>query len=288
MLLTDPKFLARLESLYLLARKVIGGSLAADRRSQKKGSGILFADYIEYQYGDDYRSIDWNLYARLESLFIKLFEIEEDVSIYILIDCSRSMEQKLDYAKSIIAALGYISLCNQDNLTIYGVSDQLELIMEPSHGKGNIFPMLNALQNLKVSGKATKFNECTKVFQKRHKQSGVCVILSDFFFEDGYSEGLRYLKYSKHDIFSIQTLDPVEMKCDWKGDVNLECIESGDSKNITIGPNEKKLFEKAMHDWNEQLRKECSRHEIGHVQSLTTIPFDEVVQSILRKGGLVS
>ncbi|NLX25993.1 MAG: DUF58 domain-containing protein, partial [Lentisphaerae bacterium] len=87
-MLTDPEFLKRLETLFLLTRKVLGGSMRADRRSQRKGSGINFADYAEYHFGDDYRHVDWNIYGRLESLVVKLYEIEEDVTVHFLLDCS--------------------------------------------------------------------------------------------------------------------------------------------------------------------------------------------------------
>ena len=95
-MLTDPAFIRRLDSLYLLARKVLGGTLQADRKSTKKGTGITFADYAEYYYGADYRAIDWRVFAKFESLVIKLFELEEDATIYLLVDCSNSMENKFD------------------------------------------------------------------------------------------------------------------------------------------------------------------------------------------------
>lgn len=286
--ITDPQFLTRLESLYLLARKVIGGSLAADRRSNKKGSGINFADYKEYQFGDDYRNIDWNIFARLESLVVKLFELEEDVSIFILFDISPSMQSKLEYAKCVAAALGYISLCNQDKLTIYSMSDQLFPLIEPCHGKGKVMSVLQTLEQVNTTGKNTNFNDCMKVFQKRHRAPGVCVVISDFFFRDGFEEGLRFLKYSKNDIFCIQVLDPAETSCDYRGDITLECIESGEQRLLTVGPKEKERFEKTLQNWNIKLKNECARYEIGHVKTMTNIPFDNVIQKILRKGGLIA
>lgn len=288
MLLTDPRFVSRLEALYLLARRVLGGNLAADRKSYKKGSGINFADYAEYQFGDDYRNVDWNIYARLESLVIKLFELEEDVNIYILFDTSHSMFHKFDYAKSLVAALAYIALSNHDRLTIYTLDDQLNTLIEPSHGRGHIFPMLGKLESLKTSGKDTLFNESMRVFQKRHKSPGVCVIVSDFFFPKGFKEGLRYLKYSKHDVFCLQTLDTNELICNERGDIELECVESKKRRKVTIGPVEKKRYEKAIFEWNDALKKECHRRELGYAQSMNDIPFDEVIQKILRQGGLIT
>ena len=94
MSLSDSSFISRLETLFLLARRVLGGSLQADRKSNRKGTGITFADYSEYNFGDDFRAIDWQLFAKTDELFIKLFEMEEDATIYILLDASHSMQSK--------------------------------------------------------------------------------------------------------------------------------------------------------------------------------------------------
>jgi len=288
MRLDDPKFLARLESLYLLARRVIGGSLAADRRSQKKGSGINFADYSEYQYGDDYRNIDWNIYARLETLVIKLFELEEDVSIHIFLDISHSMQKKFDYAKQIAAAIAYIALCNQDKLIIDTIDDKLKNLIDPCRGKGKVMSLLKTLQNIELSGSDSNFNHSIEQFQKRQKQSEVCVVISDFFFSEGYKKGLQQMKYKKNDVYCIQILNEEELKCDYLGDLEIECIETGRKRKLTIGPREQEKYNKLMHKWNEDLNKECSKYEIGYIQAVTSKPFDEIVRDILSKGGLIA
>jgi uncharacterized protein (DUF58 family) len=286
--LDDPKFLARLETLYLLARRVIGGSLAADRRSLKKGSGINFADYSEYQYGDDYRNIDWNIYARLETLVIKLFELEEDVSIHIFLDVSRSMEKKIHYAKQIAAAIAYIALCNQDKLIIDTIDDKLNSLLDPCRGKGKVMSLINNLKTIELSGNDTKFNEAIELFQRRQKQSEVCVIISDFFFTGGYKKGLQQMKYKKNDVYCVQVLDPEEVKCDYLGDLEIQCIETAKKRKLTIGPKEQLKYNELMKQWNEGLNKECSKYEIGYIQAFTDKPFDEIIRDILSKGGLIA
>ncbi|MBF0199683.1 MAG: DUF58 domain-containing protein [Planctomycetes bacterium] len=286
--LTDPSFLSCLESLYLLARKVIGGELAADRRSNKRGSGIHFADYAEYQFGDDYRQIDWKIYARLENLFLKLYELEEDVSINILLDISPSMEHKLAYASKLAAALGYIALSNQDRLSLYGLSDRLSLLMDKSHGKGAIMKMLKSLAGAQLCGSNTSFSECIKYYCKRNPKPSVLVVISDFFFPSGYDEGLKLLRSSKNDVFCLQVLDPSELSCDYHGDVEIECVESAQTKLMTLGPLERKRFAQVVQKWNEELSVSCARHEMGFLQAFNSTPFEEVVQVLLRRGGLVS
>lgn len=289
LLLSHPDFLKRLEMLYLLARKVVGGDLKADRRSNRKGSGILFADYAEYSLGDDYRSIDWNIYARMESLVVKLFEVEEDTAISILVDTSRSMSPpKALHARKLAAALGYIALANADRLTLYGFGDAIDPILQTCHGKGKLLPMLHALGHAPTTGAASRFNAAMRTFASRHKRRGIAVVISDFLFPDGYSDGLKRLQFAKQDIFCIQVLDPAEMTCANRGDVDLHCIETGQTRRITVTPQDVRRFEQAFRDWNAALAAECIRRKVGLVSTTIDIPFEDIIQHILRRGGLVA
>ncbi len=287
-MLTDPEFVKRLETLYLLARKVLGGSLRADRKSEKKGSGILFADHAEYNFGDDYRSINWQIFGRLEQLVVKLYELEEDTSIYVLLDMSRSMAAKSDYARKLAAALGYITLANADRLTVYSLADKLDLIVSPCHGKAKIFPMLRSLSAAECRGGDTRFTECIQGFRARRRRRGVCVVISDFFTPGGYQRGLDILRWARHDVFCLQVLDPAELTCDWKGDIELDCVETHRRCRITVGPMEASRYAQTILKWNETLKRECARREIGFAQTKIDIPFEEVIQKILRRGGLVA
>jgi len=286
--LTDSQFIRKLEMLSLLTRKTLGGSLKADRKSTKKGSGTTFADYSEYNFGDDYRSIDWNIYARLENLVIKLFELEEDLHVYIFIDLSPSMTPKLEYAHKLAAALSYIALNNLDRLTIYGLSDKLHTVLRPAHGRGHIFPMLEALQNSKCYGHDTRFEKCIKSFQARGQRRGMCVLISDFFAKSGFEKALDLLQWSRHDVFCLQVSDPDDEKCEWRGDIDFKCVETGRLKRVTVGPAEAMRFAEAVHEWQQYLQQNCAKRGVGLAQASVKVPFEEVIQNILRKGGLVA
>jgi len=287
-MLTDPTFIRRLESLYLLARKVLNGTLQSDRKSTKKGSGINFADYSEYSLGDDWRAIDWRVYARLETLMIKLFELEEDVTIHILLDCSKSMASKLEYAKQLAAALGYIGLHNLDKVVIYAMADEIRPILMPSHGRGKTLSMLQSLQDATLFGNDTNFTDCTKALQVRHRRRGVVIAISDFLFPTGFEEGLKFLQWHKNEVFCLQVQDKNDLKCDFKGDVELECVESGRLQKVTVTEQQAKQYEQAIADWNESLAKTCAKQGIGIASITTETPFDEVIRNILRRGGLVA
>jgi uncharacterized protein (DUF58 family) len=286
--LTDPQFIRKLEMLSLLTRKTLGGSLKADRKSTKKGSGTTFADYSEYNFGDDYRSIDWNIYARLENLVIKLFELEEDLHVYIFMDLSLSMGPKLDYARKLAAALSYIALNNLDRLTIYGLSDKLHTVLRPAHGRSHIFPMLKSLQNAECYGHGTSFEKCIKTFQARGQRRGMCVLISDFFAQTGFKKALDLLSWSRHDLFCLQVNDPEDEKCEWRGDIDFQCVETGRLKRVTVGPAEAARFAEAVHEWQHQLQQNCAKRGIGLAKASIEVPFEEVIQNILRRGGLVA
>lgn len=286
--LTTPGFIQRLESLFILARRVLGGTLQADRKSRKKGTGITFADYAEYRLGDDFRAIDWRVYARFDQLVIKLFELEEDATIYLLFDCSQSMGSKLQTAKELTAAMAYIGLHCLDRVAIYGMADTLKPITEPGRGKGKVFPMLRKLEETPTFGENTDFTACVRELQARHRKKGMVIVVSDFLFPDGFNGGLKRLSGLGHDVFAIQVHDHADLVCDWKGDVEIQCVETARRERLTVTRKEALAYEAAIAEWNEDLRKECARRGIGLAATTNEVPFDEVVQGILRKGGLVA
>src|SRR5260370_21887665 len=131
--LLDSLFLAKLEQLELVSRKIFLGVMKGERRSKKKGQSVEFADYRNYVKGDDLRFLDWNLYGRLDRLFIRLFQEEEDLHFYLLIDNSLSMDfgnpSKLHYARQVAAALGFIGLVNMDRVVVEVFSERLTTSM---------------------------------------------------------------------------------------------------------------------------------------------------------------
>jgi len=288
MLLTDPAFIRRLESLYLLARKVLGGTLQADRKSTQKGAGITFADYSEYAIGDDYRAIDWRVYARLDSLMIKLFELEEDITIYFLLDASKSMDAKFLYARQLVAALAYIALHSMDKVVIYGMAEELVSVTRPTLGRAKTLGVLRELDEAQPFGAGTDFTAAARQLCQWHKKRGMVIAVSDFFFPGGFAEGLKFLQWNRHDLFCIQVQDREDRTCRLKGDVELECIESGQLRKLTITGAEARAYEQAVTDWNEGLSDFCASRGIGLVTTTTEVPFDEIIQGILRRGGLVS
>lgn len=286
--LTDPAFISKLDALNLLARRVLRGSLQADRRTQRRGTGITFADYSPYNPGDDYRAIDWKIYARTDELLIKLFEVEEDTTVYILFDCSHSMATKFHYARTLAAALGYIALNGMDRVVVHGMADKLSTIVDSARSRSQVFSFLRDLENARTFGNGSDFTACARTFQARHRKKGVVLVISDFLFPDGYSEGMKFLQWSGHDVFALQVHDPADLDCPWLGDLEIECVETAATRRVTISEKEAKIYREAIAAWNEDLRTECARRGIGLASTTSDVPFEAVIQSMLRKGGLVA
>ncbi len=286
--LTGAAFIRRLETLFLLVRRVLGGSMQADSKSTRKGTGITFADYAEYRHGDDYRAIDWRVYARFGELVVKLFELEEDATVYILLDLSHSMDSKTGIARRLAAALGYIGLNCHDRVAAFGMADELRPLLDPSRGRAHVLPYLRSLENASGFGRDTDFSSCVRTLQARRGKKGLVVVISDFFFPTGFEEGLKRLSGLGHDVHALQVLAPEDLACQQKGDVELECVESGARKRVTITARESDAYTTAVNDWNERLRSECARHGIGFTRSMADDAFDEVIRTILQKGGLAS
>src|SRR6516164_11112386 len=150
--LLEPQFLHRLEQLELVSRKIFTGAIKGERRSKRKGQSVEFADYRNYVKGDDLRHLDWNLYARLDRLFIRLFQEEEDLHFYVLIDNSLSMDfgtpTKLHYARQVGAALAFIGLVNMDRVMLDAFSDRLGPSLPAVRGKRSLWRVLGFLEKL--------------------------------------------------------------------------------------------------------------------------------------------
>src|SRR5262245_16564733 len=180
--LLSTEFLRRLETLELVSKKIRAGRMKGDRLSKRKGRGSEFADFRPYSVGDDLRFLDWNLYGRLDKLFLRLFLEEEDLNVHLLIDTSRSMEfgnpPKLRYAKQVAAALGFVGLVNLDRVAVEAVG--VAPVHSPIYrGRASLWRMMKFLDELQAAA-AGDFSKSVRSFSLRASGRGVAVILSDF------------------------------------------------------------------------------------------------------------
>ena len=147
------------------------------------------------------------------------------------------------------------------------------------------------LQGLEDSQTATgdsQFNNCCRLFQARHSRRSVVIVISDFLFPGGFDDGLSYLQWHKHDVYCLQVQNDDDTRCDLKGDVELECVETSARRRMTISPREARLYEQAVEEWNQQLKVSCAKRGIGLASTSPDVAFERVIQDILRRGGLVA
>lgn len=288
--LLDPQFLARLEQLELVSRKIFLGLMKGERRSKRKGQSVEFADYRNYVKGDDLRFLDWNLYARLDRLFIRLFQEEEDLHFYVLIDNSLSMDfgkpSKLYYAKQVAAALAFVGLVNMDRVVVEAFNERLTQSLPAVRGRKSLWRVLDFLQKIEPAG-PSDLRESLRTFSIKSSGKGIVVLLSDFMDKAGYEEALRYLVARQFDVYAIQVLSQEEIEPEIVGDLKLIDVEDEDEAEITVSGPLLKKYKQNLAAFRAALNDFCVRRGITYLFTSNQVPFDRLVLTYLRQRGLV-
>lgn len=288
--LLEPGFMNRIEQLEIISRKIFASKLKGERRSKRKGQSVEFADYRNYVVGDDLRFIDWNIYARLERLFLKLFLEEEDLNVTILIDVSRSMDfgspPKALYAKRVAAAMAYIGLCNLDRVNLYAYNDRLVSELAGLRGRRMMQRVIRFLRETPVEG-VSRLTPAAKRFATQHTQKGIALMLSDFFDKGGFEEGLKYLIGRGLDIYVMQVLSPQEVDPELAGDLKLVDVEDDDVAEVTISRPLLDRYKANLQAYCGALRDYCTQRGVNYLLTTTDVPFEQIVLNYLRQRGLL-
>jgi uncharacterized protein (DUF58 family) len=288
--LLDESFLQQLERLRLLAQRGITGQTRGEHVAWRSGTSLEFLDFRKYQLGDDFRYIDWNIYGRLDKLFIKLFHAEEDRTIHILLDSSASMgfgkPSKDLVAKKLAAALSYIGLSNLDRVGVISFARELGEALLPARGKQVYLSVLKYLQYLAPESE-TDFNSCLTEYAVSCKRPGIAIVLSDLMDPKGVEKGLAALTYAKFDVALIQVLDKEELSPSSSGHLIIKDVETGESKTITLDEELATLYKQRLQDFNENIREFCLKRGIGYYLYNTSIPFEQFLLDYLTRGTLL-
>ncbi|MDR1958081.1 MAG: DUF58 domain-containing protein [Planctomycetaceae bacterium] len=285
----DSDFMKKLEYLSLVSRRVFRGLLLARRRTRQLGGGVEFAGHREYLFGDDLRHLDWNFYARSGNRFIKRFEEEEDLHVYLFLDCSRSMRtgdpDKFDYARQITAALAYIALSDLDRVSVVAYSDRIREIFPLTRGKEHIVNLLRFLEHCQSDGDETNLGKVINDFVHRKQRSGLAFVISDLFDKHGFQPGLDLLRCQQFEPGIIQIHDDSEAEPSLRGDFRVIDIESGQKRNITFTEAMLKQYRKRFTGFLEQVKKYCVGNGFVCTISRTSVPFDELILRMMRETG---
>jgi uncharacterized protein (DUF58 family) len=292
-MLLEESFLRKLEQLSFVARHIRVGQTVGERRSTKRGTSVEFADYRDYVQGDDLRRVDWNIYARLERPFVKLFEEEEDLAVHILIDGSGSMEwgeedgNKWLYARQLAASLGYVALVSGDRLTAANLQSSVSnLHFGPVRGRGHTLRLFDWLEGLEAGG-ITDLNASLRSYAISGGRPGLVILISDLLSPAGYVEGLTALAARGHEVVVIHALSPDEVEPPLGGDLRLLDVETGDPQEVTIDGGMRTLYRRRLAAWRDEIQATCRARDVHYVPVETDTPFDRVVLYDLRRAGAV-
>jgi len=233
----DEAFLRQLERLLVLMRSPVRGGLKGGRRSVKRGQSVEFADYRDYALGDDLRQLDWNVYARLERLFVKLFIEEEDVTVTLLIDASASMTAgrppKLLFAQRAAAALGYIGLASEDRVTVSALTGRVARRRAAMRGSGRVFRLLSDLSAIEPSDGPTDLLAAARHAAAQLHGKGVVILLSDLL-DPAADRVIRELAATGSELIVLHVLSPEELEPQLEGDLRLVDVETGEGVDVTV------------------------------------------------------
>ena len=288
-MLFPPDFLTRLEYLSIISKRVFRGQLLAQRRTMQMGSGIEFSEHREYAVGDDLRYLDWNIYARHGDLLLKRFQEEQDLHVYLLLDCSRSMgfgdPAKFDLARQLVAALAYIALADLDRIAILAYADGVVAELPITRGKAQILPIMKFLGELPTSGTDTSLLKAVQGLVHRGTRTGLAVVVSDLFDEHGFQRGLDQLRHRRFDTHVIQVYDPKEADPELLGDAELIDAETQSVRRVTVTERNLRLYKQLFEDHQLAVREYCRSYALGCTQSPTTIRFDDLIMRMMRESG---
>lgn len=288
--LFDDEFQRKLDYLAMVSKRIFSGAMRSERRTKKVGSGVEFADHRDYAPGDDLRSLDWHAYSRFQRLLIRLYEEEEDLSIYFILDVSRSMGfgdgEKLRQAKRLCAALAYVGLANLDRVTIVSATEELSGRMPVTRGKQRIFRIFRFLAGLQPEGR-TDLEDSLRTFVAQHKRRGLAVLLSDLYDPAGFEKGINVLRYNRFEPFVLHLTDPADRRPELAGDVRVYDCETGEEREVTVTKAVLEKYAKAYDQYIAGIQRFCTKKQVSYYEASVDVPFDELILRVFRRGGFL-
>lgn len=293
----NDEFFSRLEALSFNLKSYLQGYFGGKHIVKSYGQTVEFADYREYQLGDDIRRIDWNLYSRFEKFFIKLFTDERQMKVQIFLDTSASMgkdnPKKAAYAVACAAGIGYLAIHNMDKVSFNIMNKNIcENTNGTIVGKNQFFKSLQTLENLKFEDEVD-IEKCVLNCNDDGTANGIAVIISDFMTDSDWKKAVDYLKFKKRQVLLLQILTPDEEDPSYMGRVNLidsESVDIADFKNMKIRINSamQKAYSEAVAEFKSNISDFCKKRDVEFITVNTGTPVESVLFKELLKVGLMS
>ncbi len=283
----------KLDRLRLCSSVIHPGASMGERISRSRGAGMEFADHKEYSAGDDFRMIDWNVYARLDQFVVKLFETEENLSVCTLLDASASMDfgasrgrTKWAMATRLAAALGYVALANRDALTMFLFAGKLDERFDAARGRGHLRQMLSLLESAGPAGKSD-FRAALRAAGMQLHRPGVCFVISDFCAADNLADALKGLVYYGHDVVALHITDPLEADPGLEGEIDVEDAETGELVPVTVKGDTLRRYREAYEARCRAVAGACATYDARYLRVSTAEAVENTVLHRLRREGVV-
>jgi uncharacterized protein (DUF58 family) len=281
-------FLLQLERMTFISRRSHIGRVKGERKSPRRGSSVEFADYRPYEVGDDLRYVDWNAFARLNRLYLKVFVDEEDLCVHLILDGSASMDfgddgspTKFAYAVRLAAALAFIGFANLERVGVAVFRERVSEGWLPTRGRSQFLPLAEFLGGLVPAG-ATHLSDSLRQYAQRAKDSGVAIVISDFLDPGGYQEGLRALMERRFDIHVLHVLAREELRPSVAGDLELVDAESGEVREVSIDTETLRAYDARLTAFLGGIESFCRSNEINYVRMPTEVPLDDLLLRRLK------
>lgn len=284
--LVDPQFFSRLDSIELRAKGIVEGFLQGLHRSPFVGFSVEFASHREYVPGDDLRHVNWKLYARQKRLYVKEFDAETNMNLYIFLDVSRSMEcanagiSKLDYGSALAAALSHLALKQHDAVGVTLYADEVLAHLPPKakpHQWDEILRTIQLTSQRPASDARRALTQAAELAQHR----GLVVIISDLFDDrDAILQTLEHLRFKRHEVVLFHVMDPWERRLPLDGKIRFEDMESGE-QIITQTESLREKYQERMDAWCRDLEHECLNMSVDRVELTTDQPLDRALLDYL-------
>ncbi len=279
----DTTFLNSLSRFSLVINKRVTSNYTGQKKSHAVGRGMIFKDHRIYAPGDDFRSIDWRVFARTDHLYIKNYEEERSVTIHIIVDKSSSMNfgkplSKFDYASMIGVGFAYLGMKDNSKVQFSTFSDDIE-IFQPRRGMSQTVAMIHYLNNIKTQG-YSKLGDAIRQYKKFLNSRSLIVLVSDFLVDINEIKGSLFL-LGKSDVKVVQVLDPIEKNLSLSGDLDLKDSETGDKLRSYITPRLRAQYQEALNQHKSAIEQECASLGLDFHQITTDTPIFDAFFEIL-------
>ncbi|MDD9954255.1 MAG: DUF58 domain-containing protein [Candidatus Woesearchaeota archaeon] len=281
----DAGFIKSLERLKYILKKKVYTDRQGDHQTPQGGEGLVFRDYKAYVPGDDFRHIDWKIYARTDKFYIRRFEAERNFTVHILVDSSASMNfgsadhTKFEYAAMVGLGFAYIAQKNNEKFNMNTFTEHVTTF-KPRKGAKNLAQMFEMMSKMKVEGKSN-FIQSMQEYSKRLTSKSIIVLISDFLYDiDEVDEIMS--RYRKSQTFVVQVLDGEERELALSGDVILEDSETQDRMRTFISNRFKNTYQNKLTEHVAHLKDVCEKNNASFISVSTTTPIFETFYHMFR------